>query len=444
MNDSPEHAIDERWQRRNCLVFLANTALAYLVAPVLYVGVLQAAVSKSYQASDAVANLPESVALWVAPLPVLAAWLWPAPRLLRPMLTMCLIAMGSAGLCTALVFAAAPRSWAVPAMIVHAAVIGVANGVRNMCLWELIGRGMSPEWRGRTLGWTFGIGPAFAVLGSCVSQLVLGGEFLGWAPVEQAPQPWGYVLLFGATCPAMWLCAALVALAHAPDAGEAAESDAPVRLAHVVQGLRAYFLNPLIVAAAAGFLLTYGGTMIMNNLSLYAKEAMGESPERYAGLQLALRFGLKSLAGFALGWLVTRIDAKASLLATTAMSLAGVAWASLVPGKGYMLSFGLLGGGELFYVYYLNYIVGCSAPERIRENTAYTNLLTILVGSLPLLFGLASDRYGLRFSFVLAIGILAMALAIVAFRLPREPVAPRVIRETTAGARRRRAPRRIR
>ncbi len=421
MSDSAQLSLPENVQRRNCLVFLANTALAYLVAPVLYVGVLQAAVANSYQASDAVANLSESVALWVAPLPVLAAWLWPAPRLLRPMLTSCLVAMGVAGLLAALAFAAAPRSWAVPAMIVHAAVIGAANGVRNMCLWELIGRGMSPAWRARTLGWTFGIGPAFAVLGSCLSQLVLSGKFLGWAPVEPAPQPWGYVILFGATCPAMWLCAALVALAHTP---EAAEGDAPVRLTRVVAGLRAYFLNPLIVAAAAGFLLTYGGTMIMNNLSLYAREAMGESPEKFAGLQLALRFGLKSLAGFALGWLVARLDAKASLLATTAMALAGVAWASIVPGKWYLLSFGLLGGGELFYVYYLNYIVGCSAPERIRENTAYTNLLTIFVGSLPLLFGLASDRYGYRFSFALAIGVLATALAIVAARLPRQPVAP--------------------
>jgi hypothetical protein len=419
MSNSVESVIPENRQRRNCMVFLANTALAYLVAPVLYVGVLQAAVSKSYEASDAVANLSESVALWVAPLPVLAAWLWPAPRLLRPMLAGCLVAMGAAGLAVALVFAAAPRSWAVPAMIIHAGVIGVANGVRNMCLWELIGRGMSPEWRAHTLGWTFGIGPAFAVLGSCLSQLVLSGKFLDWAPVEPVLQPWSYVILFGATCPAMWLCAALIALAHAP---EAAERDKCVSSDRVIAGLRAYFLNPLIVAAAAGFLLTYGGTMIMNNLSLYAREAIGKSPEQYAGLQLTLRFGLKSLAGFALGWLVTRFDAKASLLATTAMALAGLVWALLVPGPWYLLSFGLLGGGELFYVYYLNYIVGCSAPGRIRENTAYTNLLTIVVGSLPLLFGLASDRYGLRFSFALAIGVLAAALVIIATRLPREPM----------------------
>ena len=27
-----------------------------------------------------------------------------------------------------------------------------------MCLWELIGRGMTPRMRGLTLGWTFGIG----------------------------------------------------------------------------------------------------------------------------------------------------------------------------------------------------------------------------------------------------------------------------------------------
>ncbi|HVX60268.1 MAG TPA: hypothetical protein VHC19_06700 [Pirellulales bacterium] len=416
-----EDAIEERFQLRNSFVFLANTALAYLIAPVSYVGVLHAAILDSLQASDTVANLPEAVFLWVAPLPVLAAWLWPSPRLLRPMLTSCLLANGAAGGLLALLFLTAPGGWLIPTLIVHAAVIGVTNGVRNMCLWELIGRGLSPAARARTLGWTFGIGPLFAVLGSCISQLVLSGEFLGLAPFRPPPAPWNYAILFGATCPVMWLSAALVRLAHVP---AAAEGDAGARLADVARGLRAYFLNPLIVAAALGFLLTYGGTMIMNNVSLYAREALGEPPEKYAGLQLALRFGFKCLAGFALGWLVTKIHAKASLMATTAVCIAGVAWAWLVPGKWYLLSFGLLGAGELFYVYYLNYIVGCSSPQRIRQNTAYTNLLTVLVGWLPLLFGLASDHYGLRFSFGLAIGILTTGLAIVAICLPREPRAP--------------------
>jgi MFS family permease len=412
-------ALPESAQRRNGIVFLICTSFTYLIAPVTYVGVLHATILDTLEANDTTANLPEAVYLWVTPAPVLIAWLWPSPRYLLPMLAGTLLAKGVAGGLLAWLFVQAPESWWVAGLIVHAAVIGVTGGVQNMCLWELIGRGMSPELRGRMLGWTFGIGPLFAVLGSCATQLVLSGEFQGVLHMSALPRPWNYVVIFGATCPAMLLCAASAALARMPPAAEAPASS---RAADVVQGLRAYFLNPLILTAACAFLLTYGGTMIMNNLSLYAREALGGTPEEYAGLQLALRFGFKCVAGFGLGWLVTRIHAKASLLTTTAICLAGVAWAMFVPGKAYLLSFGLLGAGELFYIYYLNYITGCSSPQRMRENTAYTNLITIAIGFLPLAFGIISDLHGLKASFVAAAGVLAAALLIVQFGLPKEPV----------------------
>ncbi|HTI49316.1 MAG TPA: hypothetical protein VL475_00140, partial [Planctomycetaceae bacterium] len=80
--------------------------------------------------------------------------------------------------------------------------------------------------------------------------------------------------------------------------------------------------------------------------------------------------------------------------------------------------------GELFYIYYLNYIVGCSAPERIRENTAYTNVIMVTVSFMPLIYGRISDNYGLRASFFLAAGILVLGTLIVGCLLPRHP-APR-------------------
>lgn len=410
--------LSEHSQRRNSLVFFLNNSLAYLVAPVFYVGVLHAAILHSLGASDTIANLPEAVYLWVAPLPVLIAWIWPSPRLLRPMLTTALVIQGAAGMVLAGLFLAAPRFWLIAGLIVHAGLIGIASGVRQMCLWELIGRGLSPTRRAWTLAVTFGLTPLLAVVGSCLSQLVLSGKFLNLVDVERMPEPWSYVLLFGATGPAMLLSAALMALAEVPPARE---PESGARLAEVLSGLLQYLRHPVIVCCAIGFLLTYGGTMIMNNLSLYARDTIGESPKDYAGLQLALRFGFKCLAGFALGWLVARIHAKASLLATTALCLAGVLWALAIPGKWYLLSFGFLGAGELFYVYYLNYIVGCSAPHRIRENTAYTNLIAVAVGFVPMLFGVVSDQYGLRSSFGVAVAILVAAILIVQLLLPRQP-----------------------
>jgi hypothetical protein len=405
-------------QRRNGLVFLLNNALAYLVAPVLYIGVLHAAILASLKASDTVANMPEAVNLWVMPVPVLISWLCPSARLLRPMLAAALVANGSAGLVVAGLFLGAPRSWLIAAVIAHAGVIGITNGVRQMCIWELVGRGMSPARRARTLGWTFGLGPGFAVLGSCAAQLVLSGNFLDLVKLQPVPPPWNYVILFGASGPAMLLSAALVALVDLPP-GE--EPEAGARIADVLRGLRQYFLNPLILVAAVGFLLTYGGMMIMTNLALYTRTAIGAPPEQYAGLQLALRFGCKSLSGFALGWWVARVHAKASLLVTTACGLAGAGWALAVPGKWYLLSFGFLGAGELFYVYYMNFIVGCSSPERIRENTAYTNLITVFAGFFPLLFGRVSDRYGLDYSFGVAMCVFGSAVLLVWLGLPPQP-----------------------
>lgn len=413
---SPAEPVDgsasDEW--RNGLVFVVCNCLTFLIAPVTYVGVLHAAILNSLEVSHAVANLPEAVYHYVTPVPMIIAWLWPSPRLLRPLLIGSLFVKGSAGALVALPFAFAPKSWWIAALILHPAIIGITAGVQEMCLWELVGRGMSPKYRSRVLGWTYGIGPLFAVLGSCVSQLALNGEFIG-LHVKPLPQPWNYAVLFGATSVAMWLSAALVLLIRIP---APAESSTTVSLPAILQGLRSYFLNPVIAFTAIGFLLTHSGIMILNNVSLYAQEAIGRPPEDYAGVQLVLRFGCKCIAGFALGWIATRWHAKSALLATTGLCIAGVTWALLIPGQWYLFSFGLLGAGELFYIYYLNYIVGCSAPERIRENSALTNMITVTISMVPWLYGALSDRFSLQVSFLLSIALSGIALALVQWRLP--------------------------
>ena len=409
----------EHAQRRNSLVFILNNSIGYFVAPVFYVGVLHAAVLSSLGFSDTIANLPESVYMWLTPLPVVIAWFWPSTRYLRRMLVTTYACKCAAGLLAAALFLFAPH-WLAVGIVVHAAVIGVTNGVATMCLWELIGRGMTPARRGWTLAITFGVGPLFAVLGSCASQLILSGNFLDLIHVTPIPKPWCYVVLFGATGPAMAISAACVFLAHLPRESSA---EPGTSVAGVLHGLRQYFTHRFILIAICGFLLTSaGGNMILNNLALFVRDATGELPEAYTGVQLALRFGCKSLFGFALGWMLARFNAKMPALATTLICVAGVVWALVVPGKMYLISFGLLGAGELFYVYYLNYIVGCSDPARIRENTAYTNVIMIAVSFMPLIYGGISDSFGLRASFAVALGILIVATVIVATLLPRRPV----------------------
>lgn len=411
--------LPEAIQRRNSLVFILNNSISYFVAPVFYIGVLHAAILSSLGFSDTTANLPESVYMWMLPLPVLIAWFWPSSRHLRRMLVINYLFKGTAGIVAAALFFWGPPSWLAVGIVAHAAVVGITNGVTNMCLWELIGRGMTSARRGWTLSITFGVGPIFAVLGSCASQLILSGNFLDIIHVTPVPKPWCYAILFGITGPAMYLAAASIFLAHLPTTGAV---EPAASLSGVIQGLKLYFTYRLILLAICGFLLTSaGGNLIMNNLALFVREATGDPPEKYTGIQLALRFGCKSLFGFVLGWMLARYHAKAPALATTLICMAGILWALVVPGKWYLLSFGLLGAGELFYVYYLNYIVGCSEPERIRENTAYTNLIIFLVSFVPLIYGVISDRFGLRASFLCALAILAIAVLLVGRWMPSTP-----------------------
>jgi hypothetical protein len=406
-------------QRWNSFVFLISYSISYFVAPVFYVGVVHAAIIHSYRFSDTVANLPETVFLWMLPLPILITWFWPSTRFLRPILATSFLLKGLAGILVAVLFLVAPRLLLVGGLVVHAAIIGGMNGVSNMCLWELIGRGTAPARRSWTLALSFGIGPIFAVLGSCVSQLVLNGNFVDLIRMRPIPAPWSYVLLFGATGPAMIVACVCVRLAHVPTSSK---EEPRASVAGIFSGLREYFTHRLIVIAAMGFLLTSAGdNMIMPNLALYVRDAMGQLPEKFSGLQLMIRFGVKSLFGFALGALLAKTYPKLPAMATTLLSLAGVIWALLVPGKWYMLSFGLLGAGELYYIYYLNYIVGCSAPQRIRENIAYTNVIPVAISWVPLVYGWISDHHGLKASFKLAAGILVATTLIVGLLLPRRP-----------------------
>jgi len=415
----PAIRLSERAQRINSWVFILNNSLGFLVAPVFYVGILHAAILNGAGFSNKISNLPSSVYGWAAPLPVLIAWLWPSTRYFRRLWVLSYLLKGGTGVLAALLFYAAPTSWQAIGIVLHALCLGVSNGMTNMCQWELIGRGMTAERKARTLGITFGVGPIFAVVGSCVSQLILKGDFVGWIRMTPLGEPLSYIVLFGATGPAMLISAAAAWFASLP---EEEETPRTASLAETRSGLRQYFTNRLILIALIGFLLTMvGGNHIMNNLSLFARDAIGEDPKDYAGIQMALRFGCKSLFGFALGWLLARFYPRLPALATTLACMAGILWALFVPGKWYLFSFGLLGAGELSYVYYLNYIVGCSPPERVRENTAYTNVLIAGIAFMPLVYGAISDAYGLKASFATALAILGTTVLIVASLLPKQP-----------------------
>ena len=66
-----------REQTRNIILYAAINSLVYLAAPVLYVGLVQAALLEKLGADKTTANLPASLVLWIQPIPVLIAWFIP-------------------------------------------------------------------------------------------------------------------------------------------------------------------------------------------------------------------------------------------------------------------------------------------------------------------------------------------------------------------------------
>jgi MFS family permease len=428
---TPDCPLSPREQTRNILIYAATWALIYLASPVTYVGLLHAALLKRRGFNDTISNLPGGVYLWTLPLPILVVWLFPQVRQLKPLLIASFVVMAGTGAISAAALFLGP-DWVLAALVTSAALMGCANGVMASCLWEVIGRGVSEARRGQVLGLAFGIGPFFAVVASVVSQMLLSQQVaaarLGSWPFLAVglAYPWNYAVVFGACGTVLALAALLSSLFLVPR--PTVEVARQPFVSGVFGGIGQFFGYRLILMATVAYAFVYCGNQVMQNITLYTKEATGSPPEDYVGLQLALRFGFKIVAGFCLGWLLIKTNPKTLLVATAGLTLAGVAWALAVPGSWFLVSFGILGAGELFGVYYLNYILGCSPKSKMRRNMAFTSLVSMPVGFAPLLYGWISDtlgrpdkKFGFQMSFLAAVSILVTVILYVLLALPARP-----------------------
>jgi hypothetical protein len=409
-----------RQQNRNLLRFAFHFSLIYLAAPVVYVGNLDAVLLNKLGHSDMVANLPASAYTWtLAPFLVLFTWYFCHARMLKPILVASYAVMAGAGL-IALAGLLQPESdWLVAALVGHAILTGWSGGVANLCEWEILARGVPEQRRGLALSLAFGVGPLMAVLSSLGAQLVLDGR-LGPIMVDRLSFPHDYLALFGASVVIMAIPAfsATRYLVPLP----ALEVVREKLISGVFGGLRDFLRNHLLMLVSVSFLLVMvGNSMILPNVVLYTKEAIGEEPQAYAGYQFALRFGFKTVAGLLLGWLLVRTHPRAGLTATTLLSLLGLVWALCVPGKWYLVTFGILGAGELYGVYYPNYLVSCSPGSQVRRHLAYAQLLTLPATVAPLIFGTISDKYGFRSSIETAALLLLGTILLILLVLPRRP-----------------------
>ena len=413
-------------QTRNLLVFAANTGLAYLAAPVIYVGLTQAALLTELGANNATSNLPSAMVMWLTPLPIFAAWYFPSVRMLKPVIVASFLLHILAATVVVLALVRPTPDWVLRAVLFHAAVVGIANGTSSAFQWEVLGRGVAESRRGRAFALAFGAGPILAVLGSLGSQMVLDGR-LGSSPISGLDFRWNFAVLFAASAPIMamgaWLSTKYV-LRPPP-----VEPPREPFLKGIFGGLREFFSYRIILIAVLSYVLVYAGYMILPTITLYTKTVTGDSAQHFVGYQNSLRFGFKVVAGFLLGWLLTRTHPKAGPMVTAGLSLCSVLWALLVPGRWFLLSFGLMGAGELFDAYFRNYIICCSPGSQMRRNVAFLSMIGLPIGFTPYFFGrvvdevgaIYSEKIGFQAAFFVALSLLACGLVLMFCLMPRNP-----------------------
>src|SRR6516164_1743951 len=172
-----ESPLSQRERTRNMIIYAANVCLIFAAAPVIYIGIVQAVLCQKLGASITVANLPTSLYLAVAALPVLFAWYLPYVRLLRRVVVTGYATMSCMGaLVTALLVLPVSNGAKVAAVVLHGAVMCGTIGVVNAFEWEVLIRGVPESLRGKTFSLALGVGPIMAVIGSICSQMVLNGK----------------------------------------------------------------------------------------------------------------------------------------------------------------------------------------------------------------------------------------------------------------------------
>ena len=385
--------------RHNGRIFLLTYLLLYLAAPVMYVGIVQAALCDKLGAPATIANLPFAAYQFGQIAPLLCSWLVPQ-RLERA------VVVWAAGITSALIGGVfltllfpMPATIRIGAVVAHGLLQGFIWSIAYVFLMQCLNRGTTEKGRARALQLTFSLGPLAAVLGS------LGAQYILNPGLPALHFPFDFALVYGAAVPAVagvaWL-GSRFRLLRVED-----QPRLPL-LAFLKQSGRGFAASRALVLVWLGFLLWNCTLGAVANTSLYTKVAMGRDPKDFSGLILAIRFGCKALAGYGLGALAVRCGLRASALTTFALFAAGMIWTATVPGYAYLASFAFLGAGELGGVYIPNYTLSLGALAAGARNLAILNLATPVSSFAPALHGFLTDRFGFPSSFAFG---LATALA---------------------------------
>ena len=391
--------------RRNGLILMATYLLIYLSAPVIYVGVVQAALVDKLGARAMIANLPSAAFQFAQFAPLLLAWLVPH-RLEKPVVVWAnlLTAFLMTVVCVALVLPL-PAWFRIGSVVMHGLFQGLTGSASQIFTIQCLRRGTTEQGLARALRLTYTVGPIAAVAGS------LGAQYILRHGIRGVSFPFDFALLYCVGIPSLlgvaWL-SNLYQIIDVPD-----EPRQPL-FRYLRATVRDYAAIPALVLLWFAYAAWNAALTGTPNLSLYTREALGRDPKDFSGIVNAIRFGTKAVAGWFLGLLALRKGLRASVLATLAIFAVGIAWPLFAPGYSYLACFGFMGAGELGGTYFPNYAALLSSPADAPRFVSLLTLAAPVASFAPVLYGAVSDHFGFRASFVLGSLVAIVGLVLVA------------------------------
>ncbi len=397
--------------RRNGLLFGASNLLVYFAAPVVYIGVVQAALCDKLGASATLANLPVSAYMLGALMPFVLSWIVPH-RLVRATVVVANLVTASLLIAVGMVliypFSDSVRLLAV---IGQGLIQGVSGSTSHVFKYQCLRRGTTVEGRARALKWTFTFGPIAAVLGSLWAQFVLNGG------IPSLPYPYDFACLYLIGAPSIAAVALLSRLYRVEPVEQ--ERREPFSK-YLVTSVKSFVQSRTLTSLWLAYFFWRLTISAMPNLSLYSRVVLGGDPKQFSGIIMALRFGFKSAGGFLLGVIAMRKGIRAPLVTTVLLLAAAIVWGWSVPGYAYLMAFGLMGAGELGGAYFPNYAVSVSSASSGVRNLSLLTLVAPVSSAGPALHGALTDWSGFPASFTFALLAAAVSLGFLS-RVPTNP-----------------------
>lgn len=400
--------LTRQMERRNGLIFSGTTLLIFLAAPVIYVGIVQAALCQHLGASTEIANLPAAAYLAGQLAPFLLSSIVPHRKeRLTIVLANSLTSLSCLAVAISLTFQTT-NSVRIGAVIGQGFIQGLGVSTSLVFMYQCFGRGTGLEARAKTMKRTFFAAPFAAVIGSLATQAILNHAI----PRLTYPHEFALVYACGSLC-----TAAVAILASNYDLPPIAEEPRQPVFAFFKRTIADYLRSRPFVLLWIAYALWFSTLSAITNFGLASRDVLGRDPQELAGISMALRFGGKSLIGYGLGILALRYGIRTPVMATVALASVSTLWAWLVPGYAYLLAFALMGGGELGGAYFPNYIISLSSPAAGVRNLALLTLATPAASLGAVLHGTLAQRFGFPASYVFGAvtGVIALLLVV---RLP--------------------------